>query len=228
MVAMTMVTDLAIECSACGAEIPLEARANFCPACGMPLTPQAESTAEVRRSANRWWLALAAVLAAGVLALGVVVSRLIGVVDADGSEGPAAEAMDELAPIAEDWIDERQHINDEADAGDTDGVAAAVDDAVAWIETAREDVAEIAAEVDGDSAPRYRQLAEVFDARLDALRGMQATGGATGSAVWADGEAQLDAAAAESDALVCQIAGDMRDEGDDPFDHVTPAMDVDC
>jgi hypothetical protein len=33
---------------------------------------------------------------------------------------------------------------------------------------------------------------------------------------------------AESDDLICQIAGEVRAEGDDPDAHVTPAMDVDC
>jgi hypothetical protein len=32
----------------------------------------------------------------------------------------------------------------------------------------------------------------------------------------------------ESDEIICQIAGVMRDEGDDPDAHVTPAMDVAC
>lgn len=196
----------------------------------MPLTAVAEETAEARRSANRWFVALAAVLAAGTLALGVAAWRLIRSVDANGNggEGPAAEAMDELAPVAEDWTDEREHITDEARAGDPDGVAVAVDNAAAWTEVALEDVAEVAADVDGDSAPLYQGLVAIFDARLDALRGLEATGGVTASPAWSAGEAQLDALEAESDEVICEIADQMRDEGDDPGDHFTPAMEVDC
>jgi hypothetical protein len=68
----------------------------------------------------------------------------------------------------------------------------------------------------------------IFDARLDALRGLEATGGVTASPAWAAGEAQLDALGAESDEVICEIADQMRDEGDDPGDHITPAMEVDC
>jgi hypothetical protein len=39
---------------------------------------------------------------------------------------------------------------------------------------------------------------------------------------------QLDALGAESDEVICEIADQMRDEGDDPDDHITPAMEVDC
>jgi hypothetical protein len=226
---MAMATGLTAQCSACGAEIPLEARANFCPACGIPLTPVAEGTADVRRSVNRWLAALAVVVMAGALALGVAIWRLIGSVSPSASaEGPAAEAMDEFAPIAEDWIDEREEVDHEAGMGDPDGVLLAVDDAVAWTEIAGEDVAEIAADAVGDSAPLYQHLAAAFDGRLDALRDLEATGGATASAAWAAGEARLDALGAESDELICQIAEEMREEGDDPDAHITPAMDVDC
>jgi predicted RNA-binding Zn-ribbon protein involved in translation (DUF1610 family) len=226
---MATATDLTAHCSACGAEIPLEARANFCPACGMALTATAEDTAVARRSANRWWATLVVVLSAAALALGVTMWRLIRSVDPGaGDAGPAAEAMDEFAPIAEDWIEAREHVNEEADVGDADGVLLAIEDAAAWTDTAAGDVAELAADVDGGSAPLYRQLGVVFGDRLDALRRLEATGGATGSAAWAASEAQLDALGAESDELICQIAGEMRDEGDDADAHITPAMDVDC
>ena len=226
---MAIATGLTVHCSACGAEIPLEARANFCPACGIPLNPVAEDTDHARRSANRWLALLAVVVVAGVLALGAFVWRLIRSVDpGDGGAGPAAEAMDEFAPVAEDWIDRRDHITDEANVGDSDAVLLAVDDAVAWTDVAVEDVAEVAAGVDGDSAPLYQQLVVIFDGRLDALRSLEATGGATATSAWVAGEAQLDALGAESDQLICQIAGEMRDEGDDPEAHVTPAMNVDC
>jgi predicted RNA-binding Zn-ribbon protein involved in translation (DUF1610 family) len=226
---MATATDLTAHCSACGAEIPLEARANFCPACGMALTAVAEDTADARRSANRWWATLVVVLVAAALALGVAMWRLIRSVDPGvGDEGPAAEAMDEFAPIAEDWIDAREHINEAADVGDADGVLLAVEDAVAWTDTAEGEVAELAADVEGDSAPLYGRLGSVFDDRLDALRSQEATGGATGSAAWAAGQAQLDALGVESDELICRIAGEMRDEGDDADAHITAAMDVDC
>jgi predicted RNA-binding Zn-ribbon protein involved in translation (DUF1610 family) len=226
---MATAVDLTAHCSACGAEIPLEARANFCPACGMALNAAAEDTAGARRSANRWWATVLVVVLAAAFALGAVVWRLIRSVDPGvGDVGPAAEAMDEFAPIAEDWIDARGRIDDEAEGGDADGVVLAVEDAVAWTDTAAGDVAELAADVEGDSAPLYRQLGAVFDGRLDALRGLDAAGGATGSAAWAAGEAQLDALGAESDELICQIAGEMRGEGDDADGHVTPAMGVDC
>jgi hypothetical protein len=226
---MATATDLTAHCSACGAEIPLEARANFCPACGIGLTAAAEETADARRSANRWWAALGVVVLAAVLALGVVIWRLMRVVDpGTGDEGPAAEAMDEFAPIAEDWIDAREHISDEAEVGDSDGVLLAVEDTVAWTDIAAGDVAELAADVEGGSSPLYEQLGAVFDDRLVALRSLEATGGATRSAAWAAGEAQLDALGVESDELICRIAGEMRDEGDDAGAHITPAMDVDC
>jgi hypothetical protein len=195
----------------------------------MALNAAAEDTAGARRSANRWWATVLVVVLAAAFALGAVVWRLIRSVDPGvGDVGPAAEAMDEFAPIAEDWIDARGRIDDEAEGGDADGVVLAVEDAVAWTDTAAGDVAELAADVEGDSAPLYRQLGAVFDGRLDALRGLDAAGGATGSAAWAAGEAQLDALGAESDELICQIAGEMRGEGDDADGHVTPAMGVDC
>jgi hypothetical protein len=155
--------------------------------------------------------------------------RLIRSVDGAGDDdGPAAEAMDEFAPIAEDWIEARDHVSDETEVGDADGVLLAVEDAVAWTDTAAGDVAELAADVEGDSAPLYRRLGVIFDDRLDGLRRMEATGGATASAAWASGVAQLDALGAESDDVICQIAGVMRGEGDDADAHITPAMDVDC
>jgi predicted RNA-binding Zn-ribbon protein involved in translation (DUF1610 family) len=226
---MAIATELTGQCSACGAEIPLEARANFCPACGVGLTAAAEDKAEARRSANRWWATLLIVMLAAAFALGAVMWRLIRSVDPGvGDQGPAAEAMDELAPIAEDWIDARQRIDEEAEVGDADGVVLAVDDAVAWTDVAAGDVAELAADVEGDSAPLYRQLGVVFDDRLDALRSLDATGGATGSAAWVAADTQLDALGAESDELICHIAREMRDEGDDADAQITPAMDVDC
>jgi hypothetical protein len=207
----------------------MEARANYCPACGMPLTEVAEETAEARRSANRWLATLVIVGAAAALALGGMMWRLIGSVGpSGGDEGSAADAMDEFAPIAEDWVDEREHVTNEADLGDSDAVILAVDDAAAWTEIAVDDVAQIAADADGGSAPLYQQLVAVFDGRLDALHSLQATGGATASADWAAGEAQLDALGAESDEIICDIAGEMRDEGDDPDAHITPSMDVAC
>lgn len=227
---MAIATDLMAHCSACGAEIPLEARANYCPACGIALTV-GEDTADVRRSANRWWATLVVVSVAAGLALGVVVWQLIRSVNPGpgaAEEGPAAEAMDEFGPMAEDWIDAREHVDDQAGVGDPDSVLLAVEDAVAWTEVAADDVTELAAGVEGDSAPLYQRLGAVFDDRLDALRSLQATGGETGSPAWAAGEAQLDARGVESDALICQIAGEMRDEGDDPDAHITPAMDLDC
>lgn len=195
----------------------------------MPLTEVAEETAEARRSANRWLATLVIVGAAAALALGGMMWRLIGSGGpSGGAEGSAADAMDEFAPIAEDWVDEREHVTDEADLGDSDAVILAVDDAAAWTEIAVDDVAQIAADADGDSAPLYQQLVAVFDGRLDALHRLQATGGATASAEWAAGEAQLDALGEESDEIICDIAGEMRDEGDDPDAHITPSMDVDC
>lgn len=226
---MAITTGLTVHCSACGAEIPLDARASFCPACGLPLTPVAEDTADVRRSVNRWLVLLAVVAAASALALGLLVWRLVRSMDPSGSgEGPAAGAMDELAPIAEDWIAEREHLTDETDVGDPAGVLLAVGDAAAWTEVAVEDVAEVAGGVDGDAAALYQQLVAVFDGRLDALRSLEASGGAIASATWAAGQAQLDALGAESDELICEIGGEMREEGDDPEAHITPAMDVDC
>jgi zinc-ribbon domain len=180
---MAIAAGLTVHCSACGAEIPPEARASFCPACGIPLTPVAEDTHVARRSVNRWLVALSVILLAGGLALGVATWRLVQSVNPTGDgEGPAAEAMDEFAPIAEDWIDEREHITDEADGGDPDGVLLAVDNAAAWTEVALEQVADIAVGVDGDSAPLYQQLVVIFEGRLDALGSLEATGGRGGGA----------------------------------------------
>ena len=39
---MATATPLTTQCSACGGEVPLDTRANFCPACGMPLTAAAD------------------------------------------------------------------------------------------------------------------------------------------------------------------------------------------
>lgn len=229
MAMMATATRLTTRCSACGAEVPLGARTNFCPACGMPLTPAAEDTAEARRSANRGWATLVIVVAAAALALGALMWRLTGsVAPSGGDEGSAAEAMDEFAPIAERWVEERDHVTAEADLGDSDAVIVAVDDAAARTETAVDDLAQIAADADGGSAPLYQRLVAVFDGRLDALHRLQATGGATASAEWAAAEAQLDALGAESDAIICDIAGEMRGEGDDPDAHITPSMDVAC
>jgi predicted RNA-binding Zn-ribbon protein involved in translation (DUF1610 family) len=226
---MATATDLTAHCSACGAEIPVDTRANFCPACGIALNAAAEDTADARRSANRWWATLLVVVLAAAFALGAVMWRLIRSVDPGvGDEGPAAEAMDEFAPIAEDWVDARERIDEAAEVGDADGVVLAVEDAVAWTEIAAGDVAELAADVEGDSAPLYGRLGTIFVDRLDALRRLEAAGGATGSAAWAAGGARLDALGAESDELICQIAGEMRDEGDDADAHITPAMGVDC
>jgi hypothetical protein len=226
---MAIARDLTAHCSACGAEIPLEARANFCPTCGMALTAEAEEVADARRSVNRWWAVLLVVLLSAALAFGVAMSRLTRSLDRnDGDSGSAAEAMDVFAPIAEDWIDARGRIDEEADVGDADGVVLAVEDAVAWTEIATGDVANLAADVEGGSAPLYGRLGAVFDDRLDALRGLDAAGGATGSAAWTAGEAWLDALGAESDDLICQIAGEMRREGDDADAHISPAMGVDC
>jgi predicted RNA-binding Zn-ribbon protein involved in translation (DUF1610 family) len=226
---MAIATELTARCSACGAEVPVDTRANFCPACGIALNAAAEDTAHARRSANRWWATLLVVVLATAFALGAVVWRLVRSMDPGvGDEGPAAEAMDEFAPIAEDWVDVRGRIDAEAEVGDADGVVLAVEDAVAWTETAAGDVAELADDVEGDSRPLYRQLGAVFDDRLGALGRLDAAGGATGSAAWAAGEAQLDALGAQSDELICQIAGEMRGEGDDAGAHVTPAMGVDC
>lgn len=195
----------------------------------MPLTAAAEDTAEARRSANRWWATLVIVVAAAALALGLMLWRLFGpVAPSRGDDGSAADAMDEFAPIAEDWVEEREHVTEEADRGDSDAVILAVNDATAWTELAVGDVAEIAADAEGVSAPLYQRLVAVFGGRLDALHRLQATGGATASAEWAAGEAQLDALGAESDEIICEVAGQMRDEGDDPDAHITPSMDVDC
>jgi predicted RNA-binding Zn-ribbon protein involved in translation (DUF1610 family) len=220
-------TGSTVVCAACGAEIPPEARANFCPACGIPLTLAAEETAEARRSTNRWFVALAAILVAGMVALGLVVGRLL-LSAGDGEDGSAAEAMDRFAPIAEDWVEQRDDIDDEAETGDPDGVAVAVDDAEAWTDVAVEDVADIAADVEGESAAEYQQLVTVFDGRLEALDGLQDADGDTTSPAWATGQTELDGLGAESDGLICEIAEVIDDEGDDPDDHITLGMQVDC
>jgi predicted RNA-binding Zn-ribbon protein involved in translation (DUF1610 family) len=224
---MAMANGLTLRCSACGAEIPPDARANFCPACGIPLTVVAEETAETRRSANRWLVALAVVLLAGMLALGLMVWRLLEAAQG-GDEGPAAEAMDRFAPIAEDWVEQRDEIDDAAEAGDPDGVVVAVEAAEAWSDDAVDDVADIADDVEGESASQYQELTAVFDGRLEALDSLDAADGDTTSPAWATGQAQLDALGTESDDLICGIAGVMDDEGDDPDDHITVAMQVDC
>jgi hypothetical protein len=224
---MAMTNGLTLRCSACGAEIPPEARANFCPACGIPLTVVAEDTAETRRSANRWLVALAVVLLAGMVALVLMVWRLLEAAEG-ADDGPAAEAMDRFAPIAEDWVEHRDDINGEAEVGDSDGVAVAVEAAETWADGAVDDVADIADDVEGEAAAEYQQLVTVFDGRLEALDSLDSADGDTTSPAWTTGQAQLDALGAESDDLICEIAGVMADEGADPDDHITVAMQVDC
>jgi hypothetical protein len=136
--------------------------------------------------------------------------------------------MDDLAPIAEGWVDQREQIAEAVDDGDPGDVRLAVDGAVAWTELNAGVVADIALDVDGKSEPLYAQLTVIFRERLDVLRRLQASAGVTTSAGWAAADARLDLLGAESDAVICSIAEVIADEGGEADDHITPAMDVDC
>ena len=232
-------------CLGCGEAV--EPEASFCPSCGtrqsadrpMPLElppQQAEQIERMGHSANLW---VAAALVA-VLVLALAVGILVGWVGAeagpgaaitggDGDDGPAADAMDAYRPLGEAWADKHEHVVDEAGGVDPNGLAAAAEDARLWIDVNRADIVALAA-TEGDAGVLYGSLAAVYDERSTVLAGIEATAtaGGSGPGAAADEVATLEALDVEADELVCDIADVMREEGDDPGEHISVDMRIAC
>jgi RNA polymerase subunit RPABC4/transcription elongation factor Spt4 len=227
-------------CLGCGELVPADAA--FCPTCGtrqvadrpMPVTVDPEETRQLERSTNAWLLAAAAALALLLLGAGMAVGGLLASTDVDdagggSTDGATAAAMDSYAPIGAEWTDKHVHLAEEAGSDDTNGLAAAATDARLWIDVNRVDLAALPAMVDGDAAVLFDELVAVYDERSTVLADIEATatdGG--GEASTADELAALDGLDVQADAAVCGLADIMRSEGDEPHDHITPAMDVAC
>jgi hypothetical protein len=203
-----------------------------------PLPQQVEHLDRMGRSADLW---VGAALAA-VLLLALAVGILVGWVGAgaspgsggvaaagDGDDGPAAASMDSYRPIGEAWADKQEHVVDEADGVDPNGLAVAAEDARLWIDVNRPDLVALAG-TDGAAGELYEALLGVYDERSTLLAGIEATAtaGGSGPGAAADEMATLDALDTEADSLVCAIADVMRDEGDDPGDHISVEMRIAC
>ncbi len=227
-------------CLGCGRQVTTDDA--FCPACGtrqvpdrpMPTVEVDGETERLARSATAW-LVVAFVAATVLLLVGaVVVGWLAAALSGDGHESDdgsgAAESMDAYAPIAEGWAEKDAHIADEASGDDPNGLATAAADARIWIDVNSEDLAAVAAEADGASAALFQQLVAIFEERSVVLADIEATAsdGGVGSGAASDPMAELAALGQQADATTCDIAGVMRAEGDDPDDHITPEMSVDC
>jgi hypothetical protein len=238
-------------CTACGDLVEVDA--NFCPTCGTrqadgiprpverPVEPEraavvtpVDEGAAAQATAG---LIVAAVVAAAVLLIaGVVVGRLAAGgggesgAGAGSASGPAAGAMDHYAPIAEGWEAKQLHVAEEGDGEDAAGLATAAHDARAWLDVNGDGLAAAVGGVRGAAGPLYRQLADVYSRRFAVLGDIEetATAGGTGAGSASGGLAELDALDRRSDSLTCSIADVMRGEGDDPADHITPAMGVAC
>ena len=250
---MTLTSELTTvrRCTACGDTVALEA--NFCPTCGTrqadgiprpvepqvepeppavaaPVTPVDEATAA---HATAWVMAAAVVAAVLLLALGLLVGRLFagnGRPGGASAAAPAARAMDRYAPIAEGWEAKHLHVAEEGAGGDAAGLATAALDARAWMDVNGEDLTAAAGGVRGPAGPLYRQLLDVYARRFTVLGDIErtATAGGTGLGSAADELAELGALDQQADTVTCSIANVMRTEGDDPADHITPAMGVTC
>ena len=222
-------------CLGCGEVVPADA--GFCPSCGtrliadrpMPVTVSVAEAERLEHSTHLWLLT--ALLAGAVLLVvaGLVVGALVESVRARGGGGEAGDAattMDAYRPVAEEWITKHEHVAEEAGA-DANGLAAAADDARMWIDVNREDLGILAAGAQGESAPLYAELVEIFDERAVVLAEVQAVATA-GDESAVDQMAQLVAFDAEADAITCAIADVMRAEGTEPADHISPEMQVTC
>jgi hypothetical protein len=212
------------------------ADAGFCPTCGtrliadrpMPVTVSVVEAERLEHSTHLWLLT--GLLAGAVLLLvaGLMVGALVESVPAGGGGGEteAATTMDAYRPIAEEWNAKHEHVAEEA-GSDANGLAAAADDARVWIDVNREDLGTLAAEAQGDSAPLYAELVEIFDERAVVLAETEAVASA-GDGSAADQMAKLAGLDAEADGVTCAIADVMRAEGTEPADHITPEMQVTC
>lgn len=239
---MTVTPTEAGPCLGCGELVPVEAA--FCPTCGtrqvadrpMPVTVDPEETRALERSTNVWLLAAVVAVALLLLGAGILVGGLAastgdgGGADGDDSaDGPTAEAMDAYAPIGGDWTDKHGHLAEESSGDDPNGLAAAATDARLWIDVNREDLGQLPAKVSGDAAVLFDELVGVYDARAAVLADIEATATEGGGEVaTADELVALEELDGEADLVVCELAEIMRDEGDDPGDHITEAMDVAC
>lgn len=240
---MTVTPTEAGPCLGCGELVPVEAA--FCPRCGtrqvadrpMPVTVDPEETRALERSTNVWLLAAVVAAALLLLGAGIVVGGLAastgdgdGGADGDDSgDGPTAEAMDAYAPIGGDWSDKHGHLAEESSGDDTNGLAAAATDARLWIDVNRADLGQLPAMVSGDAAVLFDELVGVYDARAAVVADIEATATEGGGEVaTADELVALDELDGEADFVVCELAEIMRDEGDDPGDHITESMDVTC
>jgi hypothetical protein len=246
----TLDRTLAGPCLGCG-EL-LEPDATFCPECGtrqapdrpMPVRATPADTDRLARSTNMWIVSALVAVALLLVAVGMLAGTMSATVagderaPGDGGEGAAA-TMDAYAPFAETWAEKHRNVADEAAAVgpvDTDGLselnglAIAADDAGVWIDTNRADLGGVAAAADGASAPRYEELAGIFDERAAVLGEIEAiaTAGGVGDDAVTSELAALEELDLRADAATCEIADVMRAEGDDPVDHITADMDVTC
>lgn len=229
-------------CLGCGEMVAPEA--GFCPVCGtrqdpdrpMPLQDLPEQTERLARSTNAWLLASLVALGLVLLAAGIV-GGWIGAALNDGDGGTAAEgdaaaaeSMDAYLPLAEGWADKYDHVTDEASGADANGLAASAEDARLWIEVNRADIGAVAAGAGGSSASLYQELVIIFDERAGVLADIEAiaTAGGIGTGAAAGEVATLVELEQRADAVTCSIAEVMEAEGDDPADHMTPAMLAAC
>lgn len=242
---MTLTMDVTTlrRCTACGSLV--EAGANFCPECGTRQIdeelPRPEPVIEVVPDADSppgptlavlVAFAISALLLA--LAIGVVVggvgTSLDGLGDGGDGDADAADAMDEYAPIADGWNEKHEHVADEAQGDDPNGLALAANDAAAWIEINEPDLRAAAAGADGASAPLYDRLMGAFDRRAEVLVAIEQTAetGGTGDGAAADEMAELGVLDQQAAATTCEIADVMLTEGDDPADHMSSSMLAAC
>jgi hypothetical protein len=227
-------------CLGCGELV--EADVAFCSTCGtrqipdrpMPVTASTAEADRLERSTHTWLLLALVVGAVLLLVVGLMVGGLMATTrDDDGAGGggtaDAADTMDAYAPLAEGWLDKHEHVAEEANDGDPNGLAAAAEDARMWVDVNRADIGAIAAGADGGSAGWYQELVTIFVQRAAVLAEIDAVATAGGGGPAAADElatlAELDDAA---DAATCEIAEVMRAEGDDPDDHITPGMYIAC
>jgi hypothetical protein len=225
-------------CLGCGEVVPADAA--FCPTCGtrliadrpMPVTVSVAEAERLEHSTHVWLVA--GILAGAVLLVvaGLVVGGLVASVRGGGGADDATDAattMDAYRPVAEGWIAKHEHVAEEAGADDANGLAAAAEDARMWIDVNREDLGILAAGAQGESAPLYAELVEIFDERAVALADIEAIASAGGGeSAAADQMAQLAGLDAQADGVTCAIAEVMQAEGSEPADHITPEMQVTC
>jgi hypothetical protein len=239
---MTLTMDLTTlrRCKSCGGLV--EAGANFCSECGTrqideePRPEPAVTPVPDADSSSAPILLILGVLAVAALLLALAVGVVVGGVGANlgdlGSDGDgdAAAAMDDFAPVAEDWRDKHEHVADEAGGDDAAGLAVAANDASAWIEVNRPDLQAAADAADGASAPLYDELLGIFDRRAEVLAGIEETAaaGGTGLGSAADEVGELGVLDQQETAATCEIADVMRSEGDDPADHLSTSMAAAC